>query len=302
VNLKGKYFKVLDQGFLGLVDYMGDDQSLEQAARVSYQKGTRQVADTKSLIRYLIRHNHTSPLEMGEMKFHAKLPLHVVQQLLRHRTFNFNQESLRYSECACEFQRTAEDEWRTQSKDNKQGSEGFLETRLGKNLTGDEKELHKKLKFEYDVRNNLGVAKEQARKDLPVSTYTQLFFKADIRNLLHFLYLRCDEHAQLEIRSYANVIAAIVKEVFPITFEAFHDYRMDVVTFTRAEWLSIMDTINDCASYVDDPFSLDQVVCYAQDRGITNKRELAELKAKLTKFDNPPKVFDVSTLEVLDMN
>lgn len=317
---KNTYFKVLDKGFVGIIDWMGDDQAIEQAARVSYQKGTRPISDTRALIRYLIRHNHGTPLEMGEMKFHIRIPMDAHRQLIRHRVASVNEYSTRYSVAIEDCQQTQENEWRLQSQTNKQGSSDFVSKfptddylydaesyewskTPGKYLSHIEQELQKRAREVYEERLKFGVAREQARKDLPLSTYTELYWKMDVRNLLHFLYLRCDEHAQLEIRSYANVIAAIVKEVFPITFEAFHDYRMDTVTFTRAEWLSIMDTIDDVADlFHKTVLNEDQLVCFAQNHGITNKRELQELKAKLTRFDTPPKDFSIDQFEVLDMN
>jgi thymidylate synthase (FAD) len=307
---KNTYFRVLDKGFVGIVDWMGDDQAIEQAARVSYQKGTRPISDTRALIRYLIRHNHGTPLEMGEMKFHIRIPMDAHRQLVRHRTASINEYSTRYSEAIDECQTTNPKEWRGQSTTNKQGSEGGVawptendikynalkETYgndVGEYLSDQEAYIQRKSRVMYEERLKFGVAREQARKDLPLSTYTELYWKMDVRNLLHFLYLRCDEHAQLEIRSYANVIAAIVKEVFPLTFEAFHDYKMDIVTFTRAEWDTIRDSFSDC----DGALNLDNVAHFAQNHGLTNKRELQELKAKLTKFDTPPKTFDLADFE-----
>lgn len=252
------------------------------------------------------------------MKFHLRIPMDAHRQLVRHRTASINEYSTRYSEAIDECQQTQEYEWRGQSQSNKQGSEGGVEwpehaecdeyyiPRLdhhhgnaGSYLSEVELELQKKARAVYEERLNFGVAREQARKDLPLSTYTELYWKIDVRNLLGFLYLRCDEHAQLEIRSYANVMAAIVREVFPLTFEAFHDYRMDVVTFTRAEWKALKE-ITEMWEGIPDGDS--DHGPYLQHYGITNKREQQEFHKKLNQFNNPPKTFNIADFEQLDMN
>ena len=251
-KLIGQYFPVLDQGYVSLVSYHGTDQLIEAGARVSYQKGTRKVSDTRNLLRFLIRNQHCSPLELPNCTFLLKMPLYVIQQLLRHRTAKLNQESHRYSEISGEMQVTDPREWRLQSGSNKQGSDGFLRSFDSNDLDGEyfsqrEIELQELSKNVYDERIKSGIAKEQARKETPHSTYSSLYWQMDLRNLLHFLGLRCDSHAQLEIRVYANVIAGIVKELFPLTFEAWYDYAFAAKTLSRIdiELLRYVMTIRD---------------------------------------------------------
>jgi thymidylate synthase (FAD) len=224
-EILGKPFKVLDDGFIRVVDYLGSDQSIVQAARVSYGKGTKAVSQDRELIRYLMRHSHTTPFEMCEIKFHVRVPMDAWRQWIRHRTANVNEYSTRYSEAIDSAHRTLPGEWRLQSKSNKQGSEGFLDEATGKDLTKMEEELHRTTLQIYDERLKAGVAREQARKDLSLSTYTEAYWKMDLHNLLHFLQLRMDPTAQLEIRSYAHIMGyEIVKKWCPLTWEAFEDY------------------------------------------------------------------------------
>jgi len=235
-EILGTPFKVLDDGFVRAVDYMGSDESIVQAARVSYGKGTKKVNEDRGLIRYLLRHSHTTPFEMCEIKFHLRVPMDCWRQWIRHRTANINEYSTRYSLAVDASQRTSPDEWRKQSKDNKQGSEGFFEHDPGNELSRQEQELQDYARRVYNERVEKGVAREQARKDLPLSTYTEAYWKIDLHNLLHFLLLRMDSHAQYEIRSYANVIGhEFVRRWCPIVWEAFIDYRMRGSALTRLE-------------------------------------------------------------------
>lgn len=205
-DILGIPFKVLDDGFVRVVDYLGSDESIVQAARVSYGKGTKQVSQDRGLIRYLLRHRHTTPFEMCEIKLHIRIPMDAWRQWIRHRTANVNEYSTRYSLAIESAQTTNHDQWRMQATDNKQGSSGFFEDELGQQMTEDEKFLHEKSREIYNKRVEQGVAREQARKDLPLSTYTEAYWKIDLHNLLHFLELRMEKNAQLEIREYANVI------------------------------------------------------------------------------------------------
>jgi thymidylate synthase (FAD) len=232
----GVPFKVLDDGFVRVVDYMGSDESIVQAARVSYGKGTKKVNEDRGLIRYLLRHSHTTPFEMCEIKLHLRVPMDCWRQWIRHRTANINEYSTRYSIAVDATQKTPPNEWRQQSKDNKQGSEGFADSILGAQLSQQEQELQDYARRVYNERVEKGIAREQARKDLPLSTYTEAYWKIDLHNLLHFLVLRMDSHAQFEIRSYANVIGhEIVRRWCPIVWEAFIDYKMRGSTLTRLE-------------------------------------------------------------------
>jgi thymidylate synthase (FAD) len=235
-EILGKPFNVLDDGFVRVVDYMGSDQSIVQAARVSYGAGTKKVSQDRGLIRYLMRHYHSTPFEMCEIKLHVRVPMDAWRQWIRHRTANINEYSTRYSIAIDQASITDPAEWRLQSTSNKQGSEGFLDLDIGKALSAEEESLHRQLWDVYNRRIDKGVAREQARKDLPLSTYTEAYWKIDLHNLLHFLRLRMDKHAQLEIRSYAEVIGnEIVKRWVPLAWEAFEDYRMNSKSFSGPE-------------------------------------------------------------------
>jgi len=230
----GLPYKVLDDGFVRVVDYMGSDESIVQAARVSYGKGTKRVSEDRGLIRYLMRNWHTTPFEMCEVKLHVRVPMDCWRQWIRHRTANVNEYSTRYSEAIDAAQATSPGEWREQSTGNRQGSGGLLDPAVGAELSRQEGELQRYSREVYEERLRQGVAREQARKDLPLSTYTEAYWKIDLHNLFHFLMLRMDAHAQLEIRSYANVIGnEIVSRWCPLAWEAFVDYRLKAVNLTR---------------------------------------------------------------------
>ena len=236
-EILGQPFKVLDDGFVRVVDYMGSDQSIVQAARVSYGAGTKKVSQDRGLIRYLMRHHHSTPFEMCEIKLHVRVPMDAWRQWIRHRTANVNEYSTRYSIAINQAVTTSPDEWRLQSSSNKQGSEGFLNSEEGTILSNEEKYLHKNIWEIYNSRIEKGVAREQARKDLPLSTYTEAYWKIDLHNLLHFLRLRMDKHAQLEIRKYAEIIGhEIVKRWVPLAWEAYEDYRMNSKSFSGPEF------------------------------------------------------------------
>jgi thymidylate synthase (FAD) len=235
-ELRWKKFPVLDDGFVCLVDVMGSDQAVVQAARVSYGEGTRQVSDDRSLIRYLLRHRHTTPFEMAEVKFLVRVPMDTWRQWIRHRTANVNEYSTRYSLAIDAAQHTAPTEWRTQAVQNRQGSGDALPADVGADLTAAEAELLDNARQVYERRIDLGVAREQARKDLPLSTYTEAYWKIDLHNLLHFLALRMDSHAQWEIRQYARTMGEeIVRPLFPLVWEAFIDYRLEGMFLTRLD-------------------------------------------------------------------
>ena len=235
-NILGKSFSVLDDGFVRVIDYMGSDASIVQAARVSYGEGTKKIRQDRELIRYLMRHHHTSPFEMCEIKLHVRVPMDTWRQWIRHRTANVNEYSTRYSVAIDAAQKTKPDQWRLQSKSNRQGSSGKAEESIGKQLTQEEQKFHSLAREVYDDRLKAGIAREQARKDLPLSTYTEAYWKIDLNNLLHFLRLRMDEHAQHEIRCYANIIGnEIVSRWCPLSWEAFLDYRVNSVVLSSAE-------------------------------------------------------------------
>lgn len=255
-DLKWKKFPVLDDGFICLVDYMGDDSSVCQAARVCYGEGTRKTSDDRHLIRYLMRHQHMSPFEMCELKFLWRVPMDVWRQVVRHRTASINEYSTRYSVAIDSAYVTEPDKWRVQSKSNKQGSEGFLPERdeegnpLGEWLTERDNSHVYHSRATYNQMLERGVAREQARKVLPLSTYTEAYWKMDLRNLLHFLSLRMEEHAQWEIRQYANIIGnEIIAKLYPMVWEAFCDYELNSLTLTQHEMVVFAAMIRNIPSH-----------------------------------------------------
>lgn len=298
-----KYHPLSDQNaFICLVDHMGDDASIVQAARVSYGKDEQSyVFDAnkskvtipdkdRQLIRYLMNHSHTTPFEMVEIKFMVQVPMDCWRQWIRHRTASVNEYSTRYTEALDFFQVTQPTEWRLQATDNKQGSSGFLEEwpkEIGKVYTTDfgysveikdqntthcvvmpfnwykeleletgkkptpgeylswlEKQVNEGVTNQYQMRLLLGIAKEQARKDLPLSTYTRAYWKCDLHNIFNFLRLRMDSHAQLEIRSFANCMFEIVKQICPVACEAFEDYVLHAKRFSRMEMETLKANFN----------------------------------------------------------
>ena len=235
-QLRWKKLPVLNDGFVCLVDVMGDDSSVVQAARVSYGEGTKKVSDDRTLIRYLLRHRHTTPFEMAEIKILVRVPMDCWRQWIRHRMASVNEYSTRYSVAIDSAQSTPADAWRSQAEQNRQGSGQSLATEIGATLSEDERHLHEETRRIYDARLAAGVAREQARKDLPLATYTEAYWKIDLHNLLHFLALRMDAHAQEEIRLYATMIGQeIVRPLFPVVWEAFEDYRLGGGTLSRLE-------------------------------------------------------------------
>ena len=216
-EILGEPFSVLDQGFVRVVDYMGADESVVQAARVSYGRGTKRLQEDRGLIRYLMRHRHTTPFEMCELKLHVRVPMDCWRQWIRHRTANINEYSTRYSEAIDAAQETPPDGWRQQSTSNKQGSDEPVGVSLGATLSREEAQLQQRAREIYYGRLAAGIAREQARKDLPLSTYTEAYWKIDLHNLLHFLDLRMEAHAQQEIRAYATTIGEqIVAKWVPV--------------------------------------------------------------------------------------
>jgi thymidylate synthase (FAD) len=235
-KILGVPFNVLNDGFVRIIDYMGSDSSIVQAARVSYGKGTKKLREDEGLIRYLVRHHHTSPLEMCEIKLHVRVPMDCWRQWIRHRTASINEYSTRYSLAIDAAQDTKPDAWRLQAKSNRQGSEGFFELDKGKILSAREHELQELARTIYNERIEAGLAREQARKDLPLSTYTEAYWKTNLHNLLHFLALRMDKHAQLEIRTYATTIGSeIVSKWCPMVWEAFKDYQFGAMELSKQE-------------------------------------------------------------------
>jgi thymidylate synthase (FAD) len=242
-----RYTQVLDKGFVGLIDYMGDDAAIVQAARVSYGAGTKSVNEDRGLIRYLMRNSHSTPFEMVEFKFHLKMPIFVMRQHVRHRMASINEYSGRYSVMTDEFYIPEQSRLQAQSRDNKQGS--------GAQLHGQELEMAlntiKRVSAEnyldylslindeegrnYNLGERQGLARELARMVLPLNNYTELYWKIDLKNLFHYLNLRVDSHAQMEIQQLALPIAEHVKRICPIAWEAFEDYWQQATTVSRLE-------------------------------------------------------------------
>jgi len=227
---------VLDHGFIRVIDYMGDDAAIVQAARVSYGAGTRQVSNDEGLIRYLMRHWHSTPFEMCEIKLHVKLPVFVARQWIRHRTANVNEYSARYSILDREFYIPAPEQLAAQSTVNNQGRGAVLEgaeaARVLELLKADAHRAYDHYEAMLSQEGQQGLARELARMNLPANVYTQWYWKVDLHNLFHFLHLRADSHAQFEIRAYAEAIAACVKDWVPLAWAAFADYRLGGVALS----------------------------------------------------------------------
>ena len=232
---------VLDDGFVELVDVMGSDDTICRDARVSTGSDWGSDAENERLIRYLIRTRHDSPFEQAELKFRVRAPMDVWRQWIRTRTANVVEYSTRYSEAIEAARTTAPNDWRRQAESTRKGSDGFLDEETGAELSRDEATLQRMARDVYKRRLGLGVAREQARKDLPLSTYTEAVWKIDLRNLLRFLELRLDDAAQFEIREYAKAVASITRELFPKTYRAFVDYRLNATTLTRFEADALRD-------------------------------------------------------------
>lgn len=274
-ELLEKEFKCLNLGFVRLIDVMGDDSSIVQAARVSYGKGTKTVNEDRGLIRYLMRHRHTTPFEMVEFKFHVKLPIFVARQWIRHRTANVNEYSGRYSEMKDEFYIPELEQIRYQSQINKQGrSEETLDENSSKEILQLLEANQLKSYEDYKVLLDKGLTREIARITLPLSNYTEWYWKIDLHNLFHFLKLRLDSHAQYEIRVYAESIANIVKVVVPLAWEAFEDYQLNSMYFSKQELKIIKKYL--------DINSLEQL----ENNDNLSKRELNEFKEKILKINN----------------
>ncbi len=233
-----KPIEVLDHGFIRVIDYMGDDSSIVQSARVSYGKGTKKISNDKGLIKYLMRHRHSTPFEMCEIKFHIKLPIFIARQWIRHRTANVNEYSARYSILDKEFYIPSAENLAAQSAINNQGRGDALTDDEASNVIQILKKDAEQTYSNYETLLNessegniideskSGIARELARMNLTLNTYTQWYWKIDLNNLLHFLALRADDHAQYEIRVYADAMLDIVKKWVPLTYEAFEDYRI----------------------------------------------------------------------------
>ena len=256
-ELIGKKFDVLDQGYVILRDVMGDDQSIVNAARISYQQGTRKVSEDAGLIDHLMRHRHTSPFEMPVLRFQVKLPIFVERQWVRHRTCSMNEMSGRYSEMPEEFYVPEVDVVRAQSKTNKQGREEPLHIAFVGKFIDRVVNTGEGAFKNYKASLDLDVARELARIQLPLGTYTEKVWQMNLHNLLHFLKLRTDSHAQWEIQQYANVIEGIVAELFPLTYSSWKNHVKDAVILSHDEMGLIRLLMDDLKpEAVEDLFSV----------------------------------------------
>jgi thymidylate synthase (FAD) len=265
-------FPVLDKGFVRLVDYMGGDQRIVQSARVSYGAGTKSFRKDRGLIRYLLRNEHTSPFEQVELTFHTKMPIFVARQWVRHRTANLNEISGRYSVLKDEFYLPDPQYIAVQSTDNKQGRSlepvpNEVQQLVTETLEGGQREAYRA----YESLLDQGIARELARINLPVSLYTEWYWKIDLHNLFRFLALRMDDHAQYEIREYARTMFELAKRVCPIACEAFEDFMLGSRRFSRLE----LEALREMAAALD-------VLDFGERAGLRGK-ELERFKEKLEK-------------------
>jgi thymidylate synthase (FAD) len=296
-ELHGLYFPVLDHGFCAVVDHMGDDQSITRAARCSYGRDNKTLSDDRALIRTLMRERHTSPFEMCEIVLHIGMPIFTARQFVRHRSASLNEVSGRYSIMTNQCYTPTQDRYRTQHSTNKQGSSCSL---IGeddrKHVQWQTKKLRNLSHKHYNDCLEANLAREMARIDLPLSTYTYWYWKIDVHNLLHFLKLRLDEHAQWEIRQYARIIAGIVRVWLPLTWEAFCDYVLNAVS------LSVQETQVMAAILIDNYLLLEYnspiVESKCKKLGMSN-REIQDFLNKLhsscDKYDDQDFTLDVGS-------
>ena len=303
-EILGGYFPVLDHGFVALVDYMGSDEDIERAARVSYGYGTRKVSQTRGLIRYLRRHKHTTPSEMVELKFHVCMPIFVARQWIRHRTANVNEYSGRYSLMPLLFYTPDPEHFALQSPDNRQGrAAGAADPELMREAVRRWEELREKAGTDYGWLVANDVARELARIDLPLSTYTQWYWKIDLHNLFHFLTLRADAHAQYEIRVFAEVMAGILKRVAPLSYEAWIDYDFAARPLSRGE-IATLQKLVEVRGDMEDP-----TLAARADASLNadamgelglSRREIRELAEKLSPRQLQDFELDLSTMRPAD--
>jgi len=279
-EILGRYFPVLDHGFVALVDYMGSDEDVERAARVSYGYGTRRTSQTRGLIRYLRRHHHTTPSEMVELKFHCAMPIFIARQWIRHRTASVNEMSGRYSLMPLLYYRPDRAQFQAQSASNRQGRSGAPLDSLYAEAVERWERIRSEASNGYEWLVGNDVARELARIDLPLSVYTQWYWKIDLHNLLHFLTLRVDAHAQYEIRAFGLVMAGMLQRVAPLSFEAWLDYDVAGTRLSHGELAALrkLVRVRDGRLEAADGTRLDAKEL--ETLGLSN-REVEELLAKL---------------------
>lgn len=261
VDIVGKQIDCLDKGFIKVVDTMGDDSAVVQAARTSYGEGTKTVNEDRGLIRYLMRHWHTTPFEMCEIKLHCKIPLFVARQWVRHRTANINEMSARYSILPNEFYIPDINQMKPQSMNNAQGRNESVDTSTDPEILEAQAAILAHSDDSYQTyeyllgdgkETGVGLARELSRMVLPVNIYTEWYWKIDVHNLMHFMRLRCDPHAQYEVRVYADAMLALFVDWMPVTHEAFVDYRLEAVTLSRMEFAAIKNLLSEGGYYWED--------------------------------------------------
>jgi len=291
-EILGLYFPVLDHGFVALVDYMGTDEDVERAARVSYGAGTRPRSQTRGLIRYLRRHKHTTPSEMVEVKLHCCMPIFIARQWIRHRTASVNELSGRYSLIPMLFYTPQAGQMQTQSRSNNQGRSGqSVAAAVADEASRRRDDGRRAARETYEWMTANDVARELARIDLPLSTYTQWYWKIDLHNLLHFLTLRVDAHAQWEIQEYGRVIAGMLKRVAPLSYEAWIDYDVCGGHLSRMELAALRQLVScgpDGLRSREAHVSLDDMA-----QAGLSERERVELYAKLVPVAAPDFELDV---------
>jgi thymidylate synthase (FAD) len=293
-ELLGLYFPVLDHGFVSLVDYMGTDDCIERAARVSYGYGTRKTSQTRGLIRYLRRHAHTTPSEMVEFKFHCCMPIFIARQWIRHRSASVNELSGRYSLMPMLFYTPSAEQLQTQSKSNNQGRSGLaVPDATYREALQRWETIRSESRSAYEWFTGEEVARELARIDLPLSTYTQWYWKIDLHNLLHFLRLRVDRHAQWEIQEYGRVMAGMLKRVAPLSYEAWIDFDVCGARLSRAE----LDVLRKLVSQQGDGIAANSGSALSTqelDAAGLSKREARELFDKLADTSVPDFELDLT--------
>ena len=295
-EILGGYFPALDHGFVALVDYMGTDDDVERAARVSYGYGTRKVSATRGLVRYLRRHRHTTPSEMVEFKFHCAMPMFVARQWIRHRTASVNEYSGRYSLMPLLYYMPEREQFALQSPQNHQGRDAGAPDAVYAEAIERWRGLREAASDGYTWMIGEDVAREIARIDLPLSTYTQWYWKINLHNLLHFLSLRADPHAQWEIQVFAEIIAGMVKRVAPLSYEAWVDYDLMGESMSRGE-LEVLSRLlvgggDGISARAGASFTADEL----KDAGLSG-REIRELVAKLQAPARPDFALDLSKMK-----
>ena len=275
--LLGETMQVHDKGFVRLVDYMGNQDSVVQMARTSYGPGTKTKREDRAFVRYLIKNRHTSPLEGCSVKFHIKLPIFAMRQLVRHRTASLNEQSARYSIMEDEFYFPALERIAYQSSTNKQGSAGSVDAATAEKIVSNmQRVAYESYAVYLENVEGHGVARETARESLPVSVYTECYWKIDLHNWLHFLHLRADRaHAQSEIADYADVMLDVLKKWMPNVYEAFMNYRVNAVTFSEGQLKIIRSFINQLGEGTE---SLESVLFAKKDISLVSNREMNEIK------------------------